>query len=112
MFGMIKEVEAMELAGWLDNGESGIRIIDVREMPEIAQGVVPGAQAMPLATLPVRLSELRADEKLVMVCRSGARSAQACIFLKQQGYENVYNLRGGMMGWASNRLPVIAHQSS
>ena len=111
MFGTIQEVEAMELAGWIDSGENSIRIIDVREMPEIARGVVPGAEAMPLATLPVRLNELRVDEKLVMVCRSGARSAQACMFLKQQGYDNVFNLRGGMMGWANSRLPVSAHQS-
>jgi rhodanese-related sulfurtransferase len=43
-----------------------------------------------------------------MVCRSGARSAQACQFLQQQGYSNVYNLRGGMMRWVQSGLP--AHQ--
>jgi len=41
-----------------------------------------------------------------MVCRSGARSAQACMFLQQQGYDNVFNLRGGMMAWANNGLEI------
>jgi len=78
----------------------------VRGMGEIAAGTVSGAEAVPLHTLPVRVNEFSRDEKLVFICRSGARSAQACMFLLQQGFENVYNLRGGMIGWAQNGLPA------
>jgi len=53
-------------------------------------------------TIPLRMSELERDVKLILVCRSGARSAQACMYLMQQGYENVFNLRGGMMAWHGN----------
>lgn len=107
MFGMnVKEIDAGELAKWVNATESGLRVIDVRQMEEIAQGTVPKAEALPLHTLPAKMHDLSKDEKLVMVCRSGARSAQACMFLQQQGFSNVYNLRGGMMGWMQSGFPA------
>lgn len=99
MFNSIKEVDAPELASWVQEKQPKMRVIDVRGMGEIAAGTVSGAEAIPLHTLPVRVSEFSREEKLVFICRSGARSAQACMFLQQQGFENVYNLRGGMIGW-------------
>ncbi|MDZ4202354.1 MAG: rhodanese-like domain-containing protein [Gallionella sp.] len=109
MFGnTIQEIDAPELARWVNDNDPQLRIIDVRQMQEIAMGTVPQAEALPLHTLPEKLNELSKDEKLVIVCRSGARSAQACLFLQQQGFSDVYNLRGGMMGWMQSGLP--AHQ--
>jgi len=102
----IKEVDAPELARWLKEKGEPFRVIDVRQPNEIAQGTVPRAEPVPLNTLPLKMSELDPKETLVFVCRSGARSAQACMFLQQQGFENVYNLRGGMIGWAQNGLPA------
>ena len=101
----VKEIDASELASWQDN-EGEFRIIDVREMQEILTGTILGAEPMPLATIPTRLHEFETSEKLVLICRSGARSAQACYFLQQQGYPNVFNLRGGMLSWAASRLPI------
>ncbi len=106
MFWNIKEIDAPQLAHWLENKADDIRVIDVRHMNEIAMGTVPGAQPMPLHTLPLKLAELERDKELVLVCRSGARSAQAAAFLQQQGFDKVYNLRGGMIGWAQNGLPA------
>ena len=108
----IKEVDAPVLAQWLDEQEEALRVIDVRQMPEVAAGTVPGAVAVPLHTLPLKLNELCRKEKLVFICRSGARSAQACMFLAQQGFENVYNLRGGMMAWAQTGLAIGQVQES
>ena len=104
----IKEIDASELAQWVNDAAHELRVIDVRQMQEIAGGTVPRAEALPLHTLPAKVHELSREEKLVVVCRSGARSAQACMFLQQQGFSNVYNLRGGMMGWVQNGFP--AHQ--
>jgi len=104
MFNSIKEVDATELATWVQEKHPNMRVIDVRGMGEIATGTVSGAEAVPLHTLPVRVGEFKRDEKLVFICRSGARSAQACMFLVQQGFENVYNLRGGMIGWVQSGL--------
>jgi rhodanese-related sulfurtransferase len=104
----IKEIDAPELASWVKEKHPKMRVIDVRGMGEIASGTISGAEAVPLHTLPAKINEFSRDEKLVFICRSGARSAQACMFLQQQGYENVYNLRGGMMGWMQHGLEATA----
>lgn len=106
MFFNIREIDAVELADWIETKPGSFRIIDVREMREIMAGTIPGAEPMPLATLPLRAGELDRDDTLVFICRSGARSAQACAFLQQHGYDKVYNLRGGVIGWASTGQPA------
>ncbi len=107
MFGhSVKEIDAHELAQWVNDASNNVRVIDVRGMEEIAMGTVPKAEALPLHTLPARVQDLSKNQKLVMVCRSGARSAQACMYLQQQGFTNVFNLRGGMMGWAQSGFPA------
>lgn len=102
----VKEIEAAELAKLAEEAEP-YRLIDVREMSEIQGGTINGAEAMPMATIPLKANELNKDEKLIVMCRTGARSAQVCAFLqKNHGFENVYNLRGGIFGWASSGMPV------
>ncbi|MCW8900619.1 MAG: rhodanese-like domain-containing protein [Gammaproteobacteria bacterium] len=98
---MIKEIEATELAQLKEQGDA-VRVIDIRNPAELLRGIIPGSEALPMHTIPLRMSELSRDVKTVMVCHSGARSAQACMYLMQQGYENVFNLRGGMMAWHGN----------
>jgi rhodanese-related sulfurtransferase len=106
MYWNIKTISAQELVGRLQQQPDSLRVIDVREHREIIAGAVPGAEAMPLATIPLRLGELDREDTLVFVCRSGARSAQACAYLQQQGYDKVYNLQGGMIAWAREGLPA------
>jgi rhodanese-related sulfurtransferase len=108
MFSSIKEIDAPELARRLGERADDLHVIDVRHFGEIATGTVPGATALPLHTLPLNLDQLDRGKDLVLVCRSGARSAQACHFLQQRGFANVYNLRGGMMGWAQSGLAAEA----
>lgn len=108
MFNSIKEVDAPELANWVKEKHPNMRVIDVRGMNEIAAGTVPAAEAVPLHILPAKVSEFDRNEKLVFVCRSGARSAQACMFLQQHGFENVFNLRGGMISWVQSGLEPVA----
>lgn len=102
----IKEIEANDLVQWVSDQSKPFKIIDVREMNEIQRGTIPGAIPMPLATVPLRLNEFEPHEEVVLVCHSGARSAQACMFMQQQGFKNVYNLRGGMFAWAGSGKPV------
>lgn len=75
-----------------------LRLIDVREPDEVAEEAIPGSVNIPLAHLKRRLVELDPDEELIMVCRSGNRSAHACEIAAQAGYR-VRNLEGGMIGW-------------
>lgn len=73
-------------------------VVDVREPAEHAQGHIPGCVLMPLGSLPQRLHELPKDRELVMVCRSGGRSAMATQMANQAGLKAV-NMAGGMMAW-------------
>lgn len=102
----VKEIDATELDQWINDENHQFRVIDVRQMQKIATGTIRTAEALPLHILPARINELSVNEKLVIICRSGARSAQACMFLQQQGFSEVYNLRGGMMGWVQNGFPA------
>lgn len=102
---LINEIEVTELAQLKEKNET-IRVIDIRQPAELNSGIIPGAEALPMHIIPLRMNELKRDEKLIMVCRSGARSAQACMYLQQQGYDNVFNLRGGMIAWAGSGLEL------
>lgn len=97
MFG-INEVDAAGLKKMLDS-DGPVRLIDVRSASEVAQGVIEGAEIMPLHTLPMRMNELSKDEKIVFYCRSGARSAQACSYVAEHAGVQATNLRYGIIGW-------------
>ena len=99
MFNMsIKEVDAFGLEQMREQGE--VVLIDVRTDLEFAQGSVPGAKLLPLHMLPLIVDQLENQKPTIFICRSGARSAQACAFLASKGFDNVFNLRGGVIGWA------------
>ncbi len=85
-----------------------VTVIDVREPDEYsgAFGHIHGAKLVPLGSLVARIEELPKDQPLVMVCRSGARSAQATVLLKNKGVAKVANLAGGMLRWRAQRFPV------
>ena len=103
----ISEMDCAELASKLESGDAeDFQLIDVRSPAEVAQGSVPGAANLPLHLLPLQMGTLDRDKSMVFICRSGARSAQACAFLMQHGFESVLNLCGGMMTWAGSGLPM------
>lgn len=83
-------------------------IVDVRTDKEYQEGHIVNALHIPLGVLENRVSELKnyKTTSLIMVCRSGARSASAATILKKQGFEEVNNLNGGMLAWSSANLPV------
>jgi rhodanese-related sulfurtransferase len=96
---VINEIDSAELQERVAAGEA-ILLLDIRTEGEVAQGVIPGAQHLPMHLIPLRMSEFPKDKEIVLYCRSGARSYHACAYLAQQGYTNVVNLRGGIIGWA------------
>lgn len=84
----------------------GAVIVDVRELNEWRQGHIPGAIHIPLGQLASHAGRFDRTQELIMVCRSGHRSAAATSALNQAGYENVSNLQGGMIAWNFSKLPV------
>lgn len=86
--------------------QAGALILDVREPHEWRGGHIPGAHLIPLDDLPQRVNELDPNRELIVVCRSGNRSAYATLLLQQAGFTRVANLTGGMIAWARAGLPV------
>ena len=103
-FAGVWEIQPNVLEEYLER----VTVIDVREPDEYsgAFGHILGAKLVPLGSLVARLEELPKDKPLVMVCRSGARSAQATVLLKNKGIAKVANLAGGMLRWRAQRFPA------
>ena len=80
--------------------------MDVREPNEYQEVHAQGAALLPLSEFESRFSELPRDRPIVMICRSGARSARAGEYLLGQGYSDVTNLAGGTLAWNEAGLPV------
>lgn len=102
----IQETDSARLAEWLNSADEDLLLIDVRTPAEMAQGMLPGAQPVPMHLVPLRMEEWRNAAKIVVYCRTGARSAQVCAFLQQHGIDRAINLRGGIVDWHRSGLPI------
>jgi rhodanese-related sulfurtransferase len=102
----VHEIDAQQLTELLEDQPEDLLLVDVRTPAEMAQGMLPGAQAVPMHLVPLRLDQWRNQKKIVVYCRTGARSAQVCAFLQQHGIDQAINLRGGIVDWYRRGLPV------
>jgi rhodanese-related sulfurtransferase len=109
MFG-VPEISGLELARILAEAPHSIQLVDVRTPQEMSQGIIPGADGVPLHLVPLKVGDWKAEPKpMIIYCRTGARSAQAAAFLAEHGGERQYiNLRGGILEWVQNGGSVIA----
>ena len=83
-------------------------LLDVREPDEWAAGHAPDAHHLPMMEVPVRMAEVPSEQDVVVVCRSGVRSAQVVAYLIGHGWDNVRNLDGGMESWAAAGRAVVS----
>lgn len=100
------DITPAQLAQKLTSGED-IALVDVREPYEWTVSHLDGALHIPMNEIPTRIGEIPKDREIVMICRSGARSARVQDFLLQQGFTRVKNLTGGMQRWARDVDPSI-----
>ena len=100
----VPEITVRELKAKMENG--GMNILDVREPYEYEIANL-GAPLIPLGELPQRYEELDRDQPLAIHCRSGARSANAVKLLQERGFENVYNVEGGILAWSEEIDPSL-----
>jgi glyoxylase-like metal-dependent hydrolase (beta-lactamase superfamily II)/rhodanese-related sulfurtransferase len=92
---------------WVAAHRREVQVLDVRSAAEWAGelGQLEGAQLIPLDELRARLSEVKADKPLVVVCQTGRRSGMAAAILAKAGHTRIANLSGGMVRWRDLGLP-------
>lgn len=102
----IKEVGVIEATQLINHKDA--LVLDVREDREFSGGHIPDAKHIPLGQLGHRVGELEKfkERPIVINCRSGARSANACGILRKSGFTEVYNLKGGIMAWEQANMPI------
>src|ERR671939_902827 len=101
----VPEISVQELKKRLDNG-GDVSVLDVREPHEYEVANI-GARLIPLGELPERLIELDKDETFAVHCKTGGRSARAVKLLQDAGFENVYNVKGGITAWSEEIDPSV-----
>ena len=79
--------------------QEGVIVLDVREQWEYDEGHIPGVVLIPMGEVANWLAEIPTDKEVIVTCRSGNRSGQITDFLRQQGYDNVHNMEGGILAW-------------
>ncbi len=88
--------------------ETGSLLLDVREDSEYQTGHIKDSVHIPMGALASRVSELNQykNKNIILGCRSGSRSGRACRILKKKGFDKVHNLRGGVLAWENDNLPM------
>ncbi len=104
---IVPQISPKEAKKLLDDGK--IIIIDVREPHEIEFSNIPGTIPIPLSQFNAKIDEVLAyrDHTVAILCRSGARSARVTHFLKNQGFSQVYNIKGGILQWSDEVDPSV-----
>lgn len=105
----VRGINEVDCAGALQliNHKNAL-VLDVREEQEFSNGHLLNAKLIPLGKLNERIGELERyrNQPIVVVCRSGQRSASACAALTKQGFAQAYNLAGGVIAWQKSNLPL------
>jgi rhodanese-related sulfurtransferase len=86
------------------------RLIDVRELWEFSTAHIDGSVLIPMGDVPARAhQELDPEERLVVLCHHGMRSMNVTVWLRNQGFEQVQSLRGGIDAWSVDVDPTVPH---
>jgi rhodanese-related sulfurtransferase len=92
---------------WPEEDSTGVVLLDVREPEELTLARVGQARHIPMREIPERLHELDPATPLVVMCHSGGRSRRVAEFLATNGFEEIYNLAGGIDAWAEQLDPSV-----
>ncbi len=102
----VPEITPTEFAALAQQGEAPV-LLDIREEWELAIARLEGVTHIPMGQLPDRLAELDREADIVVMCRSGGRSATVVRFLQHQGFSRVRNLAGGIAAWGEALDPSL-----
>lgn len=101
----MKEITVQELKNMRDE-KKDFQLIDVRERYEYEVSQI-GGELIPMGEVMVNLDKISKDRMVVVHCRSGGRSSTIVSVLESMGYENVYNLKGGILAWVAEIDPSL-----
>lgn len=94
------EITPEEVKGKLDAGDA-FTLLDVREPWEVETARIASAKLIPMGDVPSRAhQELDPEDHIVVLCHRGVRSMNVTVWLRQQGFENVQSMRGGIDAWS------------
>lgn len=82
-------------------------LLDVREDEEVAFNHIPGYTHIPMNLIPLRQNELPDDRPIVLYCHHGIRSQHAAMYLANAGFDQLYNLKGGIDAWSIEVDPTV-----
>ncbi len=102
---LMKEITVQELQQMKENKED-FQLIDVRESFEYDLSNL-GGENIPLAGILLEVDKIAKDKPVILQCRSGKRSAQAMMLLQQEGFDNLSNLKGGIVAWQKEIDPSM-----
>lgn len=102
-------VPSVPVSDVADDLPEGFLLLDVRENDEWTAGHAPNAVHIPMSEISGRLGELPQDGNLLVICRSGGRSARVTAYLNANGWDAV-NVDGGMRTWADTGRPLVGEQ--
>ncbi len=88
-------------------GAPPVVLLDVREHVELELAAVDGARHIPMREIPARLAELDRDMPIVVMCHGGGRSRRVAEYLQSNGFEQVFNLKGGIDAWSTEIDPQV-----
>lgn len=95
------QLHPSSLKEWLDDSSRPPPLlVDVREPWEFQYCHIQGSTLLPLQQVPERLTELDSEAEIVLICHHGVRSYRTGLFLRQAGFDKLYNLQGGVEAWA------------
>ena len=101
------EISPGQVKSLQKNGET-FTLLDVREAWEYETSHIEGSKHIPMGDVPARAhQELDPDERLIVLCHHGMRSMNVTVWLRNQGFEQVQSLRGGIDAWSAEVDPSV-----
>jgi rhodanese-related sulfurtransferase len=102
------EITARDVADRIKSGEAGLVLLDVREPWEFQTAQIAGSKLMPMGEIPSRaFQELDPEAHIVTICHSGVRSLNVAVWMRNQGFEKVQSLSGGIDSWSQEVDPAV-----
>ncbi len=101
---LAEEVDVHTVASVKDRDD--VFLLDVREPWEYEEAHIPGVTLLPMGEVAANLDQIPTEKQVIVTCRSGNRSGQVAQYLRENGFDNISNMSGGILEWQAAGYPV------